>query len=1175
MASDYEGNLTVSEGDKLSSPTKILKILEDTSLLTRNLKTYISKGLGYHHALLSEDLKQIMEKAFSDGGLRLLSTSPLTVSSSQSRRISLQMMLNKCLVDVGGMACLKRALCMVCQPQNLTLKGIRKMLAFFNECISNREVKIESQLNSVDNVGQLILDGICSGLTESPKNVSDLLESTLYRRLISDDDFAEISSKSVDYLERNSFLSIKSSSDDMSSTSNQSAGSFYPSKKVLRHTKSVCRHEHILKGFSLLSDFHVLTLIVPDYWVFKRIPLKSVLNDHIISFLFSSRDVQFTSSVKCKSLHRFVSYIDQWESGGPLLFETEKFNRDSESPEVVKRLESLKCLRNFCVLFNSLVGSLLIEGNSNEEIITYLNIDLQEQINTFDRLKTLEYLIFTGDVEDFHRILVRRAKMMIQFSQGNDYLVSVLKVLFPKIQYSAPAHLLPLVRLEHCKPRHAKVLFNAGITTPSILSQCKPSDLISLFRQVDFFSEIDSEDDVMRFCRALIEDATQLISIGSSDQNDVDRLIEGEQSNQSLPGVHYYHVSEWRKFLTVWNSTKLYSLAFDFLRNDSIDIGISVLYPDNSGVFEFHCITFNFRNSNYSSVELEFKQQFLKMLVSVEHEVATANFFSKFKCFSDISKIRVPKPPLVIDCLLSKLENEDLHLFRKALLTTHFYDLSLMAAFVLNQGQKRPITDLHSLILSRHMLPLEKHLFSYSNVPSVARTSSLILALFNDLSLEISKLEMMSACKLDVKTAGVLSLRSFLTVDVTKLHDLNLSTHQLYELLSKRFFELSGGYSCENSGFKKFLTEVMNQGSETLPNIENIQFLIDRVSSQSDASQSNVLKSLSCIHSIRTINALKEYLSNFSNFITNEAQQSNHHKVFFSLIYNESLTGRIHSTDPNVQSTPKKRVFDLEDQNYVINCRSFIVADNGFKLVSLDFKQIELRIIAHLAFENAVDQKNSDLMKNSLDFLRFFSDPNQDVFALMSEHFSKLSNFKMSSRDDVKRLVYGIIYGMGSNRLSEVLGCATIKEAETQKSMFLSTFPAISDLISSTLVLLEPDSQGFVASLLNRRGYFSSVDGKRKGFNFRIQSSATEVFKTALVFVSEKLKSLNERFHSNASVLLPIHDEILLQIPRRHLDEFVSEVSLAMTNVKMHFNLKVDLEVSILVGESWGSLKAK
>ncbi|KAE9543083.1 hypothetical protein AGLY_002994 [Aphis glycines] len=270
-----------------------------------------------------------------------------------------------------------------------------------------------------------------------------------------------------------------------------------------------------------------------------------------------------------------------------------------------------------------------------------------------------------------------------------------------------------------------------------------------------------------------------------------------------------------------------------------------------------------------------------------------------------------------------------------------------------------------------------------------------------------------------------------------------------------------------------------------------------------------------------------------------------------------SNTGRISMHEPNLQNIPKDYIIE----NEILSLRSAFVSKSDQTLVSVDFCQIELRILAHLS-------------KDSI-LLSALTSPG-DVFINLSSKWHNIPETEVCDelRQKTKQVCYGMLYGMGAVTLSETLNI-TQDEAQKLISEFKSTFPGVNKYFNECLIQCR--SMGLVKTLSGRIRHFPDINSKvpkiksqveRQAINTIIQGSAADVTKMAMIKIDKIISQ--SILNSRVQLVMHLHDELIFDVENRVLDEACSTIIKTMESA---VNLCVPLPVKLKKGSSWGDLK--
>ncbi len=266
-----------------------------------------------------------------------------------------------------------------------------------------------------------------------------------------------------------------------------------------------------------------------------------------------------------------------------------------------------------------------------------------------------------------------------------------------------------------------------------------------------------------------------------------------------------------------------------------------------------------------------------------------------------------------------------------------------------------------------------------------------------------------------------------------------------------------------------------------------------------------------------------------------------------------TTTGRLSSTEPNLQNIPIRHELGREIR------KVFIPMEEDNILVSCDYSQIELRVLAHIADdENMIEafKQHSDIHTKTAS--EVFKVPLDEVTSLM--------------RSRAKAVNFGIVYGIGAFSLAKDLKI-TKKEAEEYMAIYFERYPKIKQYLEN--IVHDAQDTGYVLTILNRRRFIPEIKssnkivkalGDRLAMNAPIQGSAADIIKLAMVNVYNKL---NEK-KLKSELILQVHDELILNVKKEELEEVKSLVIYEMENA---IKLKVALDVDINTGHTWYEAK--
>ena len=265
-----------------------------------------------------------------------------------------------------------------------------------------------------------------------------------------------------------------------------------------------------------------------------------------------------------------------------------------------------------------------------------------------------------------------------------------------------------------------------------------------------------------------------------------------------------------------------------------------------------------------------------------------------------------------------------------------------------------------------------------------------------------------------------------------------------------------------------------------------------------------------------------------------------------------AATGRLSSTDPNLQNIPIRTPWGRL-------IRDAFIADEGNWLISADYSQIELRVMAHLSNdETLIDSfmKNEDIHARTA----------SEVFGVPMEQMTK------DIRNRAKAINYGINYGQSPFGLSQLLGIDQ-KEAKQYIDRYFEKYAKVKAYLESTLEFVR--EHGYVTTLFGRRRYIPEIRSRdrmvflaaqRAAINTPLQGTAADIIKLAMISIQNEL----DKSKSSARMIMQVHDELVFEVSDAEKNEVSEMVREKMENV---YKLVVPLTVDLSVGKNWREAK--
>jgi DNA polymerase-1 len=280
-------------------------------------------------------------------------------------------------------------------------------------------------------------------------------------------------------------------------------------------------------------------------------------------------------------------------------------------------------------------------------------------------------------------------------------------------------------------------------------------------------------------------------------------------------------------------------------------------------------------------------------------------------------------------------------------------------------------------------------------------------------------------------------------------------------------------------------------------------------------------------------------------------------RVHTSFLLAATTTGRLASSDPNLQNIPIKS----EDGKDI---RKAFIAEKGFTLISADYNQIEMRILADLAEVKELKKAFSN---------------NEDIHSLTASQVFNVDIKKVDQdmRRKAKAINFGIIYGISQYGLAKQINVSNHEADEFLNAYFLK-FPEIKIYMDNTIKFCR--KSGYVTNIFGRRSHFNGINDKnfnvrnfqeRAAINAPIQGSASEIMRLAMIRLNKKFESIK---NNKSKILLQIHDELIFEVPVKevkNITEIIKDEMTSVTESDLH-TFSTPLTVDVNTGDNWGIL---
>ena len=459
---------------------------------------------------------------------------------------------------------------------------------------------------------------------------------------------------------------------------------------------------------------------------------------------------------------------------------------------------------------------------------------------------------------------------------------------------------------------------------------------------------------------------------------------------------------------------------------------------------------------------------------------------------------------------------------------THFdYDGVMYDEEVFGKGAKKHIPD--DALLAQHTVSKAKAIYELKDVVTKELKDKNQYELYEDIELPVTRILG------EMEFAGT-------EIDLDVLKEMDEAFDETIEKLSNDIYRISG--TTFNISSPKQLGQVL---------FEDLGLKGGKKTKTGYSTSQDVLEKIIDAHPVVPLVLEYRMLTKLSSTYLKGLQEQVFPDNKIHTIYKQTLThtGRLSSVDPNLQNIPVR-----SEEGKLI--RKAFVSHNGY-LVSFDYSQIELRILAHMAHvTNLIDAFNQgkDIHRHTAAL----------VFGVKDEEVTP------QMRSQAKAVNFGIIYGMSEFRLSKDIGMS-IQEARDFINKYFETYPEVKTYMDEVVETCK--KQGYVSTLLNRKRYIPTINDKnfmvrqqaqRYAMNTPIQGTGADILKLAMIEVDKALKEKNLK----SQMILQVHDELIFDVFEDELEEVMSLVKEKMENC---IKMDVPLIVEGNYAKNWCELK--
>lgn len=495
-------------------------------------------------------------------------------------------------------------------------------------------------------------------------------------------------------------------------------------------------------------------------------------------------------------------------------------------------------------------------------------------------------------------------------------------------------------------------------------------------------------------------------------------------------------------------------------------------------------------------------------------------------------------------------------LYQKGLILKHLYFDTMIASYLLNPGiRQHNLDDLAMEYLGYDTIKYNEvagegkkqttfdkidpeKIYIYS-----CEDADVTYQLYKILKEKLKEKELQNVHdKIECPLIEVLSKMEFngVKIDIEYFSKLSREYEEKIQYLIKKIYEEAGVEFNINS--TKELQMIL---------FEKMKLPIQKKTKTGFSTDQNVLESLKHFHPIieyilqyRKLTKLKNtYIDVLPDLVQPETK-----RIHTNYAQTITSTGRLASSNPNLQNIPIK-----EEEGRAI--RKGFIAEEGYKIVSLDYSQIELRILAHYS-------QDGNLIK------AFHQ--NEDIHAqtAMSLFSTSRDNITPDMRSKAKILNFSIIYGVTPYGLSQNLGIEP-SEAKFYIDKFMESYPGVKKYIEKTIAFAEKHQ--YVETLLGRKRYISDINSsnrrtkeaaERIAINTPIQGTSADIIKLAMIEIHKEL--IKNQMQSK--MIMQVHDELVFEVKNEELEDLIQ---IAKQKMEHAISLLVPLKVDIGIGQNW------
>ncbi|MCL2332210.1 MAG: DNA polymerase I [Actinomycetia bacterium] len=462
------------------------------------------------------------------------------------------------------------------------------------------------------------------------------------------------------------------------------------------------------------------------------------------------------------------------------------------------------------------------------------------------------------------------------------------------------------------------------------------------------------------------------------------------------------------------------------------------------------------------------------------------------------------------------------------------FDIPL-AAYLLNSSR----TD-----FSLETLALEQLGYTATDLPQRAQLTARLAAALQERLVEDGSDEVMRRIEMPLLPVLLRMERRGFALDTKVLAELAATGGKQIAELQSSIWELAG---------REFNIDSTKQLAEVL--FDELGMAPVKTGSKSRSTDASVLAELALQHPIAALVSSYRELKKLQTTYIEALPKLLGADRRLHTCFNQTVaaTGRLSSSNPNLQNIPVR-----SDLGRAVR-EAFIPSEPDWKILSVDYSQIDLRVLAHLSGDAGLIAA----FKSGEDFHRATA---ARIFGVAPEAVDA------SMRSRSKAVNFGIIYGQGARALSQQLDIS-YGEAQAFIDRYYQTFPRVKEYLAEVVAFAH--SHGWVATLYGRKRHIPEVRasnhalrsfGERTAMNHPMQGTAADLVKLAMIAVDARMRADK----MTARLLVQVHDELVFEVPPGELDDLTALVTEEMSGVAQ---LEVPLDVSVAVGSNWAEAK--